>query len=201
MNYYISDLHIGHNNVLQFDNRPFKDMDDMFNSLVTNWNNVVKDDDTVYILGDFIWYKESLWYDVVKHFNGKKVLVKGNHDPKDYSYRTKTLFTKIVDYLEIKDGGKSLILSHYPILFFKGDYKKDSYMLYGHVHNTKEAEYVREFRDVIRAEDKGVSGLPLGNLLHVGCMEPYMNYTPRTLEEIIEGDKITYPHPLKDKIK
>ena len=58
-NFYISDLHIGHANVIKFDNRPFKDVDEMFEILVRNWNSIVTKEDTVYILGDFIWKKES----------------------------------------------------------------------------------------------------------------------------------------------
>ena len=54
MNYYISDLHIGHENILRFDNRPFADVNEMNNKLIENWNARVCSDDTVYILGDFI---------------------------------------------------------------------------------------------------------------------------------------------------
>ena len=34
MNYYISDLHIGHENILRFDNRPFADVSEMNNKLI-----------------------------------------------------------------------------------------------------------------------------------------------------------------------
>lgn len=53
-NFYISDLHIGHENILRFDNRPFADVNEMNNKLIENWNARVRSDDTVYILGDFI---------------------------------------------------------------------------------------------------------------------------------------------------
>ena len=59
MNYYISDLHIGHANAIRFDGRPFADVNEMNNAIIENWNSRVKTDDTVYILGDFIWAKES----------------------------------------------------------------------------------------------------------------------------------------------
>ena len=195
MNFYISDLHFNHANAIKFDNRPFPDVHSMFIALRDNWNNAVTNDDTVYILGDFIWGREEMWVDIVKQLNGKKVLIKGNHDPKTFSRDTKSLFMDITNYLEIKDSGKHVIMSHYPILSFKGDYNSDCYMLYGHVHCTREAVYTREFRDLIRQRIKGERGEPLGQLLHVGCMEPYMNYTPRTLEEIIKGDAQTYPAP------
>lgn len=194
-NYYISDLHIEHDNVIRFDSRPFFDMRDMFFTLKKNWNERVTNNDTVYILGDFIWAKEPYWAQYVSQLNGKKVLIRGNHDPKEFSRDTRRLFLDIRDTMEITDGRRHVILSHYPMLAFKGDYNPDCYMLYGHVHKTREAEYTREFRDIIRKRINGTRGEPLGQCLHVGCMEPYMDYTPRTLDEIIAGDKQYYPAP------
>ena len=85
MNYYISDLHIGHENILRFDNRPFADVNEMNNKLIENWNARVRSDDTVYILGDFIWAKESEWPFYLGPLAGNKVLITGNHDPKQFS--------------------------------------------------------------------------------------------------------------------
>lgn len=52
MDYFISDLHFGHKNVLAFDNRPFDNIEQHDNALIRNWNNAVNIDDDVYILGD-----------------------------------------------------------------------------------------------------------------------------------------------------
>ena len=38
MNYYISDLHIGHENILRFDNRPFADVNEMNNKLIVSYS-------------------------------------------------------------------------------------------------------------------------------------------------------------------
>ena len=57
MNYFISDLHFGHLNIIRLDNRPFTTLEEMDNKLIENWNNTVTRDDTIYILGDFSWYK------------------------------------------------------------------------------------------------------------------------------------------------
>ena len=59
--FYISDLHINHDNVIRFDNRPFKNIQDMWIAIRDNWNSKVCPSDTVYILGDFIWSKEPTW--------------------------------------------------------------------------------------------------------------------------------------------
>jgi calcineurin-like phosphoesterase family protein len=194
-NFYIADLHLEHANVIRFDSRPFCDKQEMFRAIKHNWNERVTDDDTVYILGDFIWLKEPQWADIVKQLKGKKVLIRGNHDPKEYSRETRRLFVDIREMMEITDSGKHVIMSHYPMPCYKGDYNPDCYMLYGHVHNTREAAYMREMRAIIRKRINGTRGEPLGQFINVGCMEPYMNYTPRTLNEIIQGDTQYYPAP------
>lgn len=195
MFYYYSDTHLHHENVLRFDRRPFRSMREMNNAIIERWNERVTDEDTVYILGDFIWLQESEWARIVSQLNGRKVLIRGNHDPKMFSKETRRLFVDIRDKMEITDNGRHVIMSHYPELCYKSDYDPNCYMLYGHVHNSREAAYIREFRDIIRSRISGTRGEPLGQCIHVGCMEPYMDYTPRTLDEIIAGDKATYPFP------
>lgn len=83
MNRYISDLHFGHANILKFDNRPFRNTEEMETSLIENWNNTVLAGDTTYILGDFCWGKEPEWKRIVPLLNGNKVLIRGNHDLKE----------------------------------------------------------------------------------------------------------------------
>lgn len=161
-NFYISDLHIGHENILRFDNRPFADVNEMNNKLIENWNARVHSNDTVYILGDFIWVKESEWPSIVGSLAGNKVLIWGNHDPKQFSAATRRMFQEITNLKEIKDSGKHVVMCHYPIPFAK-------------------------LRREVKANSTGY-GTPNGNFINVGCMMPYMDYTPRTLDEIIEGD-------------
>ena len=50
--FFTSDFHVGHTNVIRFDGRPFKDVDEMNQSLIDNWNSVVGDEDVVFYLGD-----------------------------------------------------------------------------------------------------------------------------------------------------
>ena len=48
-----SDLHFGHENIIRYCDRPFADVDAMNRALVDRWNEVVGDDDVVWVLGDF----------------------------------------------------------------------------------------------------------------------------------------------------
>ena len=188
MNFYVADLHIGHANVIKYDNRPFADINEMNNTIIEHWNSRVRTTDTVYILGDFIWAKESEWPYYVMPLAGIKVLIRGNHDPTHFSATTKHCFAEITNLKEIVDGDRNVIMCHYPIPFFRKGFSPTSYMLYGHVHQTKEYEYLKEMRKTILANANGY-GTPSGNFINVGAMVPYMNYMPRTLDEIITGDK------------
>ena len=178
MNYYIADNHFGHFNIIRFDNRPFRTVEEMDKVMICNWNNSVQDTDTVYILGDFSWYKEDKTVEILDSLNGKKILIKGNHDR--ITPRIKRRFNKICDYLEIKDNGCKVIASHYPMPFWNGQFR-DSVHLYGHVHNTHQWNYCLSWQK----ELKLLQDIPM-RMINVGCMMDYMNYVPQPLHEILE---------------
>lgn len=57
MNFYISDLHIGHENVIRFDNRPFANADEMNDTIFSNWNSsVTRGDKQAVSLKQFFLY-------------------------------------------------------------------------------------------------------------------------------------------------
>ena len=117
-------------------------------------------------------------------FGADGTRVRGNHDPKQFSAATKRMFQEITDLKEIKDSGKHVVMCHYPIPFFRASFASTAFMLYGHVHQTIEYEYIAKLRREVKANSTGY-GTPNGNFINVGCMMPYMDYTPRTLDEII----------------
>lgn len=190
LNYYISDLHLLHENVLRFDNRPFESIKEMQETIVNNWNRKVTNGDTVYILGDVSMRgkKEDL-IALVATLKGRKVLVKGNHD--DVSdYRYQQLFDEIVDYKEIHDSvngqNYDLVLCHYPIFSWK-KMGRGTILLYGHTHDSAEDQYFQKClaemnsNECRHAHDRDVVAI------NVGCMKPWMNYEPRLLKELLEA--------------
>lgn len=177
MKYYISDLHIGHANIIALENRPFADLAEMEATIIANWNSVVRPGDDVYILGDFCWYPEDT-VRIMPFLQGHKHLIVGNHDR--ITPEVRKLFKTISEYKEIKDHKKAVILSHYPIAHWKNaDW---GYIhLYGHIHIGRDS---RPFEDYVRTMQG--RGVPY-KCYNVGAMMPYMDYTPRTLDEIRDG--------------
>lgn len=183
MNYFISDLHFGHKNVLAFDNRPFDNIEQHDNALIRNWNNAVNIDDDVYILGDISWHNATRTLEIFNTLNGNLHLIKGNHDIKLLKGRDlRERFVEITDYkeLSLEDGGKKIVLSHYPIPCFNHRYEGWIH-LYGHVHNSTDWNTMEYTKRIL--ESRGTSC----NMYNVGVMMSYMDYTPRILEDIIHG--------------
>ena len=99
--FYIADWHYDHANCIHFDNRPFKNVDEMNEELIRRWNEAVRPGDLVYILGDMFWCKTTDAIEVLKKLNGQKILVKGNHDRvRDAAFAK--CFAKITDYLSLQ---------------------------------------------------------------------------------------------------
>lgn len=78
--YIISDTHFNHSNIIKYCNRPFKDVNDMNESIINNWNSIVKKEDIVYHLGDFFLGSKFELKDIVSRLNGQIYLIKGNLD-------------------------------------------------------------------------------------------------------------------------
>ena len=197
MNYYISDMHLfcksqTQEGRLNFDNRPFKNTEEMHLHFLQEWNTEITNGDTTYILGDMsLRGRNDELLALVAQLKGKKVLIKGNHD--DLSdYRYKQLFHEICDYKEITDciGGTAykLVLSHYPVLMWNGQHK-GTILLYGHTHSSAEDTFFQKCLSEMNDSEECQFRRPHEQsfrAFNVGCMMPYMNYRPRTLKEILD---------------
>ena len=129
MIYITADTHFEDEIIIKYESRPFNDVYDMNDSLIENINSIVKENDTLYIVGDFGRPKYAK--DILKRIICKNIyLIKGNHDTMHNDYYREIGFTEVYDKpIIIEDF---FILSHEPLYM-------NTHMpyinIYGHVHN------------------------------------------------------------------
>jgi calcineurin-like phosphoesterase family protein len=134
VDYFTSDTHFGHKNIIKYCNRPFKTIQEMDEEMIARWNSKVQQTDTVYILGDFSFHLPEQTGKILDRLNGTKILVYGNHDKgikKSPELRAK--FAKCVDYLEINIEDQFITMHHYAGLVWNKSHH-GSWMLHGHSH-------------------------------------------------------------------
>jgi calcineurin-like phosphoesterase family protein len=139
MEFFVSDTHFGHANVIKYCDRPFESVEGMNRTLVANWNSVVQQDDIVYHTGDFSFMNEKETEKVIQQLNGRKHLIRGNHDKMfKKSDALHKYFESVSDYKEIhvhlKDGSSQMIvLCHFPMITWHKIHR-GSWMIHGHCH-------------------------------------------------------------------
>lgn len=167
--FWCSDFHFFHSRIISYAKRPFRDVDHMNETLINNWNKVVPEHGSVFILGDFSFAKDQEYTQrIIGRLNGRnKFLIKGNHDQK-LSPETLSKFTDVFDYMEhmvpTETGKQLIVMSHYPMLVWNRSHY-GSYMLHGHSHSTL-------------PDDPNALRLDVG----VDC--PYAGYAPISFETI-----------------
>lgn len=129
MIFFCSDTHLGHFNIIDYCKRPFKTVQEMDSTIIRNWNERVKKEDTVFFLGDFCLKKstEAPEGNTFDHYrsqlNGNIIFIAGNHDKNNNT-------PAIIDEMVIRHGGQRIYLTHNP-KYIKEDYKLN---FCGHVH-------------------------------------------------------------------
>ncbi len=196
MRYYISDQHFFHAAMNdKMDKRGFADVEAMNEYMISQFNSRVRKNDEVVILGDFCYGGAAEVKSILDRLQGKLYLIRGNHDRfLDYRKCETGRFVWIKDYAEVHDNGRRVILSHYPIACYNGQYKRDkdgkphTYMLYGHVHDTEDERLISEYEKNVRERVvTGMDGVKRNiqcNLINCFCK--YSDYVPLTLNEWIE---------------
>ncbi len=129
--FFTADTHFSHGNIIKYCNRPFESVKEMNDELIRRWNRKVSKNDTVYHLGDFAFhmkYPEML--ELLKTLNGKKVLIKGNHDHKD---TIRLPWEHKCEIADVTVAGKHLVLCHYPLQDWNRKHH-GALHLHGHCH-------------------------------------------------------------------
>ena len=136
MNFYTSDQHFYHKNIIRYCDRPFQGIKDMHETMVKSWNKVVTPEDTVYCLGDFAMVGTNgsgQVRKVLSKLNGAKVLILGNHDEmKPFTY-IDSGFLSVHTSLEMVDQGHEIVMHHDPCI--KCGIPNNKVFLHGHIHN------------------------------------------------------------------
>lgn len=153
--FWTSDLHFGHANIIRYCNRPFADVDAMNEALVERWNETVRPDDEVWVLGDFALGKIADTLPIAHRLHGAKVLVAGNHDRcwAGGGSRSRPWVQTYLDagFVEVLQGWVPVTIGPYAALACHLPYEGDSHdddrfvsqrpiddgtlLLHGHVHD------------------------------------------------------------------
>lgn len=174
--WFISDTHFGHTNIIRFCNRPFSSIKEMDETIINNWNSVVKPNDIVFHLGDFAFASNARWKQLIQALNGHIYLIVGNHDEIRYpGHQVFDLFEGVTSQLIVKIDGQAAYLNHYPFLCYGGAWRKDAvWQLYGHVHSGP------------HCEDKDMARLAMTFPYQYDVGIDNNNYTPVSWEQIKE---------------
>ena len=197
--YYIADCHFFHEKMNErMDNRGFSSVAEMNQYMIDKWNGKVNNNDEVVIIGDFSWGKVEETQELLSKLKGTLYMIRGNHDHflNNASF-DKSRFVWIKDYAEIHDNKRKVVLCHYPIMCYNGQYRLDrkgnpkTYMLYGHVHDTYDQRLLEQFQEITRntvrkalaPDGEQEMAIPC-NMINCFCM--YSDYEPLTLDEWIK---------------
>jgi calcineurin-like phosphoesterase family protein len=135
--FVISDTHFGHENILKFTDPDgalirgdrFSSLKEMDECRVTNWNEVVGEQDIIYHLGDVFFGKG---HSVLPLLKGRKRLILGNHDNGKSKY-LQDAFQKVSMWRMFPEF--NCVLTHVPILI--PEKAKYAYNVHGHIHERK----------------------------------------------------------------
>ena len=156
MIYFTADLHLGHANIIKHCERPFSSADEMDEYLISAWNSRVHLNDSVYIIGDFIFRSIKSPEEYLKRLNGKKHLILGNHDTNWIKKIDLAQYFAIVErFVEFSNGQHKITLCHYPMMSWN-NIAKGSYMIHGHIHNKRDSFYFSLIRQMPNLLNAGI---------------------------------------------
>jgi len=129
MIWFTADWHLWHENIIEACDRPFTKCRNMHRTIKHNYNELVGENDHVYIIGDVYWKRSVEELErMISGYKGHKHLILGNHDnlkPFDY---IEAGFSQVATSLEVDE----FTLNHDPVVSYL---RPDKPHICGHVHN------------------------------------------------------------------
>lgn len=163
--YVLSDTHFGHDNIIEYCDRPFSSVEEMNERLVENWNKTVEEDDEVLFLGDLtIAGTAEAFLKWISRLNGEIVFVVGDHD---HEVMTTIDDVTVCEYFHLEHEGHTFYCIHDPA---NAPRNWDEWLLHGHHHNNW--------------PDKFPFVNPHGGLINVSV--ELLNYTPLSFDSLIQ---------------
>lgn len=144
--WFISDTHFFHSNILKFTGddgkrirEPFNSLEEMHETMIQNWNSLVKDNDYVYHLGDVTFRYDGAFNNLMSRLKGQKRLIVGNHD-KLKNPALHIHFEKIELWkgFSDKEAGVAFTASHFPLPEYM--LRNGCHNAHGHIHQNKSRE-------------------------------------------------------------
>jgi len=135
--WFTADTHFNHNNIRFYCGRPFETVEQMNNTMITNWNAVIQPRDVVYHIGDFGFGNVHYLNGLAQKLHGTINIILGNHDKevKKDPLCNRFGFIKDMHILKTKHDNKTyeLFLFHYACrTWYKSNH--GCIHLFGHSH-------------------------------------------------------------------
>ena len=129
--YLWSDLHLNHERIINYEQRPFANVTQMNQALLSAWSETVKSQDTIINLGDVAFStSHAELQKIITNLPGHKILILGNHDrDKSVKWWQEVGFDEVYPYPIIYEG--FYILSHESLYVGK---EMPYVNLHGHTH-------------------------------------------------------------------
>lgn len=129
MYWFVADEHFFHKNIIKYSKRPFKNLDEMHEKMISNHNSVVNKKDIVVHGGDFSFGNKEETWKIINQLNGTHFFIQGDHDywmgmKPQYDF----LWKKAIETIPI-------MVSHYMMKsWWRSHY--NSWNLHGHHHGS-----------------------------------------------------------------
>ncbi len=175
MIYFIADTHFNHENIIKYCKRPYKNKIEMNEDIIKKWNESITENDIVYHLGDYALGTDKELELIAGKLNGKKFLIRGNHDTKGITTYEKLGF-KVLKNAPFKLENEIIILSHVPIP--DKSIPKGYVNIHGHIHN-KPLHFINTKTNEMEYPPKLYS-----QQLHICVSVDAINFKPISLDKI-----------------
>jgi calcineurin-like phosphoesterase family protein len=130
--FFTADTHFGHSGARTLYRRPIASTSEMNAVMESNWNQVVRPNDTVWHLGDFaLRTKTDAAAGLLRRLHGQKHLIIGNNDNPEITALPG--WSSVHSYVEMELDGLQLVLCHYAFRTWNG-MSRGALNLHGHSH-------------------------------------------------------------------